>query len=73
MQIFILSCGISLYLQREAPIIMGTDKIKEYVAACFRSNPLPKAIIIIEPEREMPGMMAKACARPINSASVKLS
>jgi hypothetical protein len=64
---------------RPAPAIMGIESRKEKRAAERRSNPRRSATQIVMPERETPGMTAKAWATPmrkaaeaVNSESVRL-
>ncbi len=52
-----------------APAIMGADKRKEKRAAASLSSPSASPAVMVEPERDTPGMTAKACARPMQRAS----
>ena len=47
----------------------GTASRNENRAAPSRVRPSVRAIVIVTPEREVPGMSASACAQPISSAS----
>ena len=62
-------CKIFLNSTKPAPKISGADNKKENRAAWsrlrFKKSPSP----IVAPERETPGIMARACARPINIVS----
>ena len=48
-----------------APKIMGMDKRKENFAALDRLNPKKRAMVMVIPEREVPGMRATACMVPM--------
>ncbi len=50
-------------------VIAGTPNKKEKRAAVARSKPINKPAVIVEPERDTPGINAIACAKPINSPS----
>ena len=43
------------------------DNIKEYFAADSLVTPIALAVVIVIPERETPGIKAKACDRPIKN------
>ena len=45
--------------------IEGIPSRKEYLAALFLSQPESNAIEIVTPERDTPGMIAKAWAKPM--------
>ena len=45
------------------------DMSMENFPASFRSMPCVNAAAMVEPEREMPGTMANACATPMTTAS----
>jgi len=45
--------------------IAGIPRRKEYLAASFLFQPDNRAIEIVDPERDTPGKIAKACAIPI--------
>ncbi len=47
----------------------GTASRKEKRAAASRVSPSVRAIVIVTPEREVPGISASACAQPIRIAS----
>ena len=49
---------------------VGTAKKKENSAAALRESPKNKPPIMVEPERDMPGISATACANPSLSASI---
>lgn len=67
------SWEISLILYSDAPIIKGIDNINEYFAANSLSSFLPRAIVIVSPDLEIPGIIAIAWANPINIASTILT
>ena len=51
-------------------IDFGTNNLKiynknEYLAALTLSRPSAKPVAIVEPEREIPGIAAIPCAKPI--------
>ena len=50
--------NISGILYKTASIIMGTLSKNEYLAALALSIPRAKAVAIVEPEREIPGIAA---------------
>ncbi len=52
--------------------MIGVERRKENLAAASLSNPLNKLAEIVIPERETPGMIAKACATPIIITSLKV-
>ena len=47
----------------------GTASRNENRAAPKRVSPSARPIVIVTPEREVPGISASACAQPISSAS----
>lgn len=53
--------------------IIGTESKKENLAAATFENPSSRPMVIVIPERETPGIKARACARPINTESLILS
>lgn len=58
----------SFTLSNMAPM-MGINTIRnENLVALTLSTPNNSAIAIVEPEREIPGIIATACAKPINNA-----
>ena len=52
-----------------APIMAGRDKRKEYLPAVSRSTFRNSAVDMVDPDREMPGIMAKPCTNPMINAS----
>ena len=50
---------------KAAKEIAGIPRINENLAASFLSHPDKSAIEIVAPERDTPGIMAKACAKPM--------
>ena len=48
--------------------MIGRLAKKEYLAADFESRPITRPVIMVEPERETPGIKAKVCAKPIARA-----
>ena len=52
--------------------IAGMPKIKENLAASPLSQPDTKAVEIVTPDLETPGIIAKACERPIRKLSEQL-
>ena len=52
------------------PKMAGMDIIKEYLTANFRSKPLNRHAVIVVPEREIPGSVAKPWQIPIINALV---
>ena len=55
--------------RRFAPSTAGMLMSREYFIANGRDCPVAMPAVIVLPEREMPGMVATACAQPISSAS----
>ena len=53
----------------EAIEIAGMPRIKENLAASFFSHPDNRAIEMVAPERDTPGIIANACAIPIKKLS----
>ena len=51
----------------------GIESKKEKRAALSRDNPNSKPIVMVIPERDVPGINATACARPINIVPLKPS
>src|SRR3990167_5302408 len=47
------------------PIMIGIETIKLYSAAARGLSPITRLAIIVEPERDTPGINANACAKPI--------
>ena len=63
----------NLYNSKEpAAAIVGIESNIENFAASLRFTPQNLAIVIVMPERLVPGIKAKHCAKPINKASLKL-
>ena len=54
-----------------APAMIGADRKKEKCAALSRCMPRNSAAVMVTPERETPGMIAKACADPTTRASLQ--
>ena len=55
-----------------APPIIGANPIRnENSAAWLLLTPQHKAIEIVEPDRDIPGNIARACANPIRNAYLK--
>ena len=52
-----------------APITAGMERRKAKRTANLRSKPAKQPVVIVMPEREMPGQSAMACPRPTSSAS----
>ena len=59
--------SISIAVSIPAPKITGSDKRKENRAALWDGIPKARPVQMVNPEREIPGMIANACAIPINS------
>ena len=51
-----------------APATAGVSMRNEKSSASLRARPAPRPALIVTPEREMPGMRAKACAQPMSNA-----
>src|SRR5688572_26674749 len=56
----------SINFSNPAAAIVGTDNRKENRAAVSRLSPQNSAAVMVTPEREVPGMTANICARPIS-------
>ena len=52
----------------DSPIITGTARKKVNSAAATRDTPMVSAPIIVEPEREVPGMMESTWKSPMINA-----
>ena len=64
-----LSKGSPQQMQLEFPglnLCIGHPSKKENLAASSRFKPTINPPIMVDPEREQPGIRAKACVRPIN-------
>ncbi len=48
-----------------APPMTGITIIKEKLAAVSLSTPNQRAVVMVDPERLIPGIIAQACARPM--------
>ena len=48
---------------------MGTDKKNENLTAELRSSPNKRPVVIVMPERDVPGINANICENPIINAS----
>ena len=48
---------------------MGTDIKNENLTAELRSSPNKRPVVIVMPERDVPGINANICENPISSAS----
>ena len=59
---------MSLILSTTAPRIAGIESRKENSAAKAGRIPSNKAVEMVAPEREIPGITANPCATPINKA-----
>ena len=57
----------SFSFKTAAPAIIGMESKKEILALATLVKPKNKAALIVIPERETPGIIAKACAQPIKS------
>ena len=57
----------SFSFKTAAPAIIGIESKKEILALATLVKPKNKAALIVMPERETPGIIAKACAQPIKS------
>ena len=55
----------SLISRTDAPRIAGTDIRNEYLTAKRLSNPLSRHAVMVVPERERPGNVARPCAIPM--------
>ena len=55
----------SLNLNIVAASTIGAESINEYFAADSLSIPILLAVVIVTPERDTPGIKAKACESPI--------
>ena len=53
-----------------AAAVIGIDIRKLKVAALVRSKPSARPAVMVEPDRETPGISAKTCAMPISSAKI---
>ena len=56
-------------LPSAAPAVIGSASRKLKRAAASRRWPSRSAMLIVAPERDVPGTIARACANPIRSAS----
>lgn len=54
-------------------MIAGMDSRNEYRAAVLGEMPVKSAVDMVEPDREMPGMIATPCMMPMRTASKLLS
>ena len=52
-----------------AKVMAGIPNKKENRAAVARSKPRNNPAVMVEPERDTPGIKAKVCANPINISS----
>ena len=60
----------SLRLSVPAPKMAGMESKNEYLAAVSRSMPSSRPMLIVEPDLEIPGIMANPCTIPIINAFV---
>ena len=63
----------SMVSSKLAARISGMDSKKENRAEAFRLIPINSAAVIVIPEREVPGIRARAWAKPINRIIFRLS
>ena len=61
----------SFILNIVAASTIGADSIKEYLAAASLFTPISLPVVIVIPERETPGIKAKACDSPIKKVCFK--
>ena len=57
--------GISCIPNTPAPVITGIDNKNENFADSLGENPNNKERVMVIPERDIPGIIASACPRPI--------
>ncbi len=62
----------SRVLRAPAAVIRGMDSQKEKRAASSRRSPRKRAAVMVMPEREVPGISARAWARPTSRASFRV-
>ena len=63
----LISPGVmSFNLKTPAPTMMGVESKKENLAAASRVRPRARPAVMVTPERDTPGMMAKAWERPMS-------
>ena len=60
----------SLNLYTVAANTIGADNMKEYFAADSLSTPNSLPVVIVTPERDTPGINAKACDNPIKNVLI---
>jgi len=58
-----------LHSSRRAPNIAGMESIKENSTALSLLIPKRSAVVIVNPERDMPGIIAMDCPMPIINAT----
>ena len=63
-----LVMAVGVYSNIVAPIIAGTESRKENFTANSFLMPKSKLVEIVEPDLEIPGIIAKPCAIPIITA-----
>ena len=63
------SCTKFIASYDAAAIIMGTDIKNENLTAELRSSPNKRPVVIVMPERDVPGINANICENPIINAS----
>ena len=63
----------SLNFNIVAPNTIGADNIKENFAVDSLSTPIALPVVIVIPERETPGIKARACEKPIIKVCFKVS
>ena len=60
----------SFVFKSAAPKIIGIESKNENFAATRRDKPSQSPAVKVIPEREVPGINASACAKPITNASL---
>ena len=63
---------VVLLLKAPAAISVGTARKNENSVAARRDRPNSMPPMIVAPDRDVPGISAKACAKPTLSASAQL-
>jgi len=64
--------SISIAVRIPAPAIAGIANKNENLAASSADRPIIKPVQIVEPERDIPGMMANAWAKPMLNPLTKV-
>ena len=62
----------SLNLYSVAPNTIGVDNKNEYLAVDSLSIPIALPVVIVTPERDTPGINARACENPIKNVCLNV-